>query len=120
MGEQLYGDPALAIRELYQNALDACRYREARTEYLRRTRDPASDWAGRIRFAQGIDDDGRPYLDCVDNGIGMGVRELQRGLRPGRRPPRRPARVPRGAGRVGAGSTRPCSCSRTAGSASAC
>ena len=28
MGEQLYGDPALAIRELYQNALDACRYRQ--------------------------------------------------------------------------------------------
>ena len=90
------------IRELYQNALDACRYREARTEYLRRTRDvrqPA--WAGRIRFVQGVDEDGRPYLDCVDNGIGMGVRELQRGLLPGRRAPGRPARVPRGAGGVG-------------------
>ena len=37
MGEQLYGDRALAIRELYQNALDACRYRRARTDYLRRT-----------------------------------------------------------------------------------
>jgi hypothetical protein len=76
MGEQLYGDPALAVRELYQNALDACRYREARTEYLRRTRDFDDDWAGRISFAQGTDEDGRPYLDCVDNGIGMGVREL--------------------------------------------
>jgi len=76
MGEQLYGDPALAIRELYQNALDACRYRQARTEYLRRTRDFTDSWAGRIRFEQGIDDDGRPFLDCVDNGIGMGVREL--------------------------------------------
>jgi hypothetical protein len=76
MGEQLYGDPALAIRELYQNALDACRYREARTEYLRRTRDFTEDWAGRIRFDQGVDHGGRPYLDCVDNGIGMGVREL--------------------------------------------
>ena len=76
MGEQLYGDPALAIRELYQNALDACRYREARTEYLRRTRDfdrrlgrPDPVQPGRRRG-------GRPYLDCVDNGIGMGVREL--------------------------------------------
>ncbi|MBX6748874.1 MAG: hypothetical protein IRY85_04250 [Micromonosporaceae bacterium] len=76
MGEQLYGDPALAIRELYQNALDACRYRQARTEYLRRTRGFADDWTGRIRFEQGIDADGRPYLDCIDNGIGMGVREL--------------------------------------------
>ena len=80
MGEQLYGDPALAIRELYQNALDACRYREARTEYLTRAQDrklPSQlAWDGRIRFTQGVDEDGRPYLDCVDNGIGMGVREL--------------------------------------------
>ncbi len=76
MGEQLYGDPALAIRELYQNALDACRYRQARTEYLRRSRDLPTDWAGRIRFDQSVDTDGRPYLECVDNGIGMGVREL--------------------------------------------
>jgi hypothetical protein len=76
MGEQLYGDPALAIRELYQNALDACRYREARTEYLRRAEGLTHAWEGRIRFTQGVDADGRPYLDCVDNGIGMGVREL--------------------------------------------
>ncbi len=76
MGEELYGDPALAIRELYQNALDACRYREARTAYLRRTGDFDEGWAGRIRFEQGIDADGRAYLDCVDNGIGMGVQEL--------------------------------------------
>lgn len=77
MGEQLYGDPALAIRELYQNALDACRYREARTEFLARTTAAAPDaWSGRIRFEQGVDESGRPFLDCVDNGIGMGVREL--------------------------------------------
>src|SRR3982074_2018035 len=76
MGEQLYGDPALAIRELYQNALDACRYREARTEYQRRTLDREIEWAGLVRFTQGEDGDGRPYLDCTDNGIGMGVREL--------------------------------------------
>jgi hypothetical protein len=76
MGEQLYGDPALAIRELYQNALDACRYRQARTEYLRRTRDLDDTWAGRIRFEHGVDADGRPFLDCTDNGVGMGVREL--------------------------------------------
>ncbi|WP_433055323.1 HD domain-containing protein [Dactylosporangium sp. CS-033363] len=76
MGEQLYGDPALAIRELYQNALDACRYREARTEYLSRAHDRKLPWDGRIKFVQGVDADGRGYLDCTDNGIGMGVREL--------------------------------------------
>jgi len=76
MGEQLYGDRSLAIRELYQNALDACRYREARTEYLRRTRRLSGQWQGRITFEQGVDSQGRSYVDCTDNGIGMGVREL--------------------------------------------
>ncbi|GAA1262522.1 HD domain-containing protein [Saccharothrix xinjiangensis] len=71
MGKQLYGDPDLAVRELYQNALDACRYRRARSEHLR-----LAGRQGAIRFEQGVDELGRPYLDCVDNGIGMGRREL--------------------------------------------
>lgn len=76
MGEQLYGDPALAVRELYQNALDACRYRKARTEYLAAERQPVpADWQPKIEFRQGVEN-GRPYLDCVDNGVGMGLREL--------------------------------------------
>ncbi|MER5644152.1 caspase family protein [Streptosporangium sp. NPDC002524] len=76
MGSQLYGDPALAVRELYQNALDACRYRDARTSYLtaKGRRPPA--WTGQITFSQGTDEHGREYLDCTDNGIGMGMREL--------------------------------------------
>jgi hypothetical protein len=80
MGESLYGDRKLAVRELYQNALDAVRYRDARTQYLVRTgagrRMPA--WTGGISFRQGVDDTGRPYLECHDNGIGMGVHELSR------------------------------------------
>jgi hypothetical protein len=36
MGKSLYGDPLLAIRELYQNALDGCRYRRARQEYAKK------------------------------------------------------------------------------------
>lgn len=76
MGVQLYGDPGLAVRELHQNALDACRYRRARTEHLRRTGADVPPWEGRIRFEQGVDEHGRPYLDCADNGIGMGHHEL--------------------------------------------
>ncbi|MFG1718429.1 caspase family protein [Micromonospora chalcea] len=76
MGEQLYGDPLLAIRELYQNALDACRYRAARNEYLSRTNGAVPPWEGRIDFVQGRDEQGRAYLECTDNGVGMGVREL--------------------------------------------
>ncbi|MFI7647310.1 hypothetical protein ACIBTZ_14680 [Micromonospora sp. NPDC049460] len=77
MGEQLYGDPALAIRELYQNALDACRYKTARLEFLRREGRAVPQWQGRISIRLGEDADGRAYLECADNGIGMGVRELR-------------------------------------------
>ncbi|XVV15639.1 HD domain-containing protein [Actinoplanes sp. CA-131856] len=76
MGEQLYGDPALAIRELYQNALDACRYRRARTLHLRKQGRWTAEWEGRITLTQGVDEDGRMWLECRDNGIGMSEREL--------------------------------------------
>ncbi|MFF5076135.1 caspase family protein [Actinoplanes sp. NPDC000266] len=76
MGEQLYGDPALAIRELYQNALDACRYRRARTLHLRKQGRWTAEWEGRITLTQGVDEDGRMWLECQDNGIGMSEREL--------------------------------------------
>lgn len=76
MGEQLYATRGLAVRELYQNALDACRYRRAREEYRDRTTGERSNWRGRIQIRQGFEPDGRAYLDCEDNGIGMGMREL--------------------------------------------
>ncbi|PAZ13344.1 hypothetical protein CLM62_25995 [Streptomyces sp. SA15] len=76
MGEELYGDSELAVRELYQNALDALRYRDCRTQYLRRTGEAVDPWEGRIEFVQGVRSDGRAYLECRDNGIGMGITEL--------------------------------------------
>ncbi|MEV6007809.1 caspase family protein [Streptomyces sp. NPDC051976] len=79
MGESLYGEPKLAIRELYQNALDALRYRDARAEFLRRTGKGSqsdADWTGLINFRQAVDTEGDPYLECRDNGIGMGAHEL--------------------------------------------
>ena len=80
MGERLYQDPTLAIRELYQNALDACRYRKARQEYLERRgegRFRISDaYHGRIEIRQDRDEHDRPYIECRDNGVGMSEREL--------------------------------------------
>ncbi|AZQ34806.1 hypothetical protein EJ357_16025 [Streptomyces cyaneochromogenes] len=68
MGENLYRDRSLAIRELYQNALDACRYRRARE----RERHGRDTYIGEITFTQGYDkDERRHYLECADNGIGM-------------------------------------------------
>lgn len=71
MGRQLYGEPDLAIRELYQNALDACRYRDVRRRYLTGCRRSIVDWSGRISFHQGTDLDGREFIECTDNGVGM-------------------------------------------------
>ena len=81
MGENLYQDKSLAIRELYQNALDACCYRRARTQWLERTQDlpdlRGPSWEGSIRFSHGTDKNGRAFLQCADNGIGMGEYELR-------------------------------------------
>ncbi|MEU7294683.1 caspase family protein [Streptomyces exfoliatus] len=76
MGTQLYGDKMLAVRELYQNALDACRHRQLRVEYGRRL----SKCGGKgrepeISFVQGYDED-RPYIECHDTGTGMSRRKL--------------------------------------------
>lgn len=77
MGERLYdGKPALALRELYQNAMDACRYREMRVRYLRGCGKEPRDWAGSIRIEMGEDSRGR-YVECLDNGVGMSVDQLK-------------------------------------------
>jgi hypothetical protein len=77
MGRQLYGDdPALAIRELYQNALDACRWRATRQEYRRIKHGDPVEWSGRITFTQGTDN-GRPFIECTDNGVGMDLGTLE-------------------------------------------
>jgi caspase domain-containing protein len=72
MGSQLYGDnAAVAVREISQNALDACRYRHMRLRCEYRTETPPG-WQGRITLRQGTDDEsGRRYIECEDNGVGM-------------------------------------------------
>jgi hypothetical protein len=76
MGTQLYGDPMLAVRELYQNALDACRYRNMRRQYGAAQGRPGPDCQPRITFTQGWDTEGRPYIECTDNGSGMNRAKL--------------------------------------------
>ncbi|MFF5845883.1 caspase family protein [Streptomyces massasporeus] len=77
MGHQLYGDRMLALRELYQNALDACRLRDVRNRYgLSQRRGGDEAWRGRITFVQGWDEQDRPYIECTDNGAGMSRAKL--------------------------------------------
>ncbi|MGW0218004.1 caspase family protein [Micromonospora chokoriensis] len=73
MGTNLYQDPSLAVRELYQNAVDACRYRERRLQHLQ---GDDYDWSPAIKFRVGVDG-GRRYLECRDNGIGMSHHEIR-------------------------------------------
>ncbi|WP_405401327.1 caspase family protein [Streptomyces sp. NBC_01104] len=76
MGEQLYGDPALALRELYQNALDACRYRDYRYKWATSQGGGDPDWPGRILITQ-YQQDGRTVIECLDNGVGMTAEQLK-------------------------------------------
>jgi HSP90 family molecular chaperone len=69
VGENLYGDQGLALRELYQNAIDACRVLDARLTYLGQP--PVQ--GTRVHFTQGTDDLGRPFIQCSDSGVGMSI-----------------------------------------------
>ncbi|MEU4237480.1 caspase family protein [Actinoplanes sp. NPDC026619] len=75
MGTNLYHDSALAIRELFQNAVDACRYRDIRARTIG---GPHYDdnWKPLVTFHRGRDG-GREYIECRDNGIGMSTHELR-------------------------------------------
>jgi hypothetical protein len=66
MTDKLYGTPSLCVRELLQNSLDALRYRRA----LFQSGD--LEWKqGRVEFEHGVDEHGREFLRCTDDGAGM-------------------------------------------------
>ncbi|MFJ9371883.1 hypothetical protein [Streptomyces sp. NPDC101455] len=73
-GEQLYTDRSLAIRELYQNALDACNVRQAR-ELWNPGLATDNSWQGKIEIRQQMYGS-RQVVECIDNGSGMGRGEL--------------------------------------------
>ncbi len=76
MGTQLYGDRMLAVRELYQNALDACRHRKQRAAYgAKRELFDGPEPKPEIHFVQAYDGD-RPYIECRDEGSGMSRSKL--------------------------------------------
>lgn len=64
-GENLYDDPAVFVRELIQNAIDAVRTRKQTDWNL-----PA-DWQGQINITSWRDEEGRHWFRIEDNGIGM-------------------------------------------------
>lgn len=78
MGQQLYGERWPALRELYQNALDACRYRRAAEQLaVHDGRARSAGYEGRIVIRFGTNN-GRRFVECVDDGIGMADRHIRR------------------------------------------
>jgi molecular chaperone HtpG len=62
MGEKLYLHPGVALRELIQNAIDACRVR---------VQTDGSHYTPAIKINLNTDDMDRRWLEILDNGIGM-------------------------------------------------
>jgi ribosomal protein L20A (L18A) len=73
MDKSLYPDPALFLRELLQNSLDACRYQEA----LAQEAGMGDKYIPRIRVWDYSDDEKAPRIVFQDNGIGMSQRQVE-------------------------------------------
>jgi len=94
MGESLYGEPSLCIRELLQNALDAVELRELRLQLRAKGGQPAEavdgEWLGPGRLVHdGVeealavdltwgDENGHQFIRVEDNGTGMAETVIQR------------------------------------------
>ncbi len=65
IGKDLYSDPAVFVRELIQNAIDAVRTREQLDKNL------PSDWKGQINIRCWTDQEGYHWFRIEDNGTGM-------------------------------------------------
>jgi len=63
MGERLYSHSGVALRELIQNALDACE--------VRRRLQPVGSYSPAIEVTSDVDSIGRRWIEVNDNGIGM-------------------------------------------------
>lgn len=65
VGENLYQDPGVFVRELLQNAIDAVRTRQKMDKTL------PPDWQGQINIRSWKDDEGYHWFRIEDNGTGM-------------------------------------------------
>lgn len=73
MGVGLYKNPHACLRELYQNAMDACKCK------IYRERINGIEFKGRIEFGLHKEND-KTFLYCLDNGIGMSERIIEKYL----------------------------------------
>lgn len=71
VGRELYSDPAVFVRELIQNAIDAVRTRKEMDKDL------PPNWMPQINIHTWIDDDRYYWFRIEDNGIGMTDKSIQ-------------------------------------------
>ena len=72
VGRELYSDPAVFVRELIQNAIDAVRTRRQMDKNLPR------NWKPQINIRTWVDDEGYYWFRIEDNGIGMTEETIQK------------------------------------------
>ncbi len=85
MGESLYADPTLCLRELLQNALDALQMRDLRLKVLAQNPDARVEPTDSLRPREALQihvtwgrDAAREYIRVEDNGCGMTREVLER------------------------------------------
>ncbi|MEO1528733.1 MAG: hypothetical protein AAFX06_25210 [Planctomycetota bacterium] len=83
MDKSLYPDETMFLRELLQNALDACRYQQARASKREREGKPVNYipriqvWDGSALPRDPDNPDGGPRIEFRDNGVGMSLDQVE-------------------------------------------
>jgi len=78
MGGAIYNNPLVAIRELVQNAVDACSYRDALTRVQDESVNPNTQNRITVRYQEGATPEDSRILKVTDTGSGMDAWILER------------------------------------------
>jgi hypothetical protein len=71
MGRAIYDNPLVAVRELIQNAVDACSYRDALSKLAESNHKPDTQNRITVRYEEPTVDKEYPILRVIDTGTGM-------------------------------------------------
>jgi molecular chaperone HtpG len=78
MGRAIYGNPLVAVRELVQNAVDACTYRDALSRLAEPNTNPDTQNRITVRYEEPSGDKEYPTLRVIDTGTGMDAWLIER------------------------------------------
>lgn len=78
MGGAIYPNPLVAVRELVQNAVDACKLRDAETRLYESHVQLGTEDRITIRYEEATEEAPRPRLVVTDTGVGMDALILER------------------------------------------